>query len=53
MTWNRRTWAVLIKEGMLVFDSLKGHLTPDIKATLLVVTRTHVLVKKPFKDHLK
>jgi hypothetical protein len=38
---------------MLVLGSLKGQLTTDIKATLLVVARTEVLVKKPFKDHLK
>ena len=51
--WKRRFWAVLKKQGMLLLDSLKGHLTADIKATLLVVARTRVLVKKPFKDHLK
>ena len=41
------------ENGKLVIDSFKLNLTPDIKATLLVVARTHVLVKKPFKDHLK
>jgi len=51
--WNRRSWAFLRKQGMLVLGSLKGHLTADIKATLLVFARTYVLVKKPFKDHLK
>jgi len=30
-----------------------GVLTPDIKATLLVVAKTHVLVKKPFEEQLK
>jgi len=51
--WNRRSWAVLRKQGILVFSSLKGHLTTDKKATLLALARTHVLVKKSFEDHLK
>jgi len=38
---------------MLVLDQFKLHLIADIKTTLLEVARTHVLVKKPFKDHLK
>ena len=50
---NRRSWEVLRKQGILVLGSLKGYLTADIKATLLVVAKTHVLVKKPFEDHLK
>jgi len=40
------------ENGKLVIDSFKLNLTPNIKATLLVVARTHVLVKKPFKYHL-
>jgi hypothetical protein len=51
--WNRRSCAVLRKQGILVLCSLKGHLTADIKAILLVVERTHVMVKKTIEDHIK
>jgi hypothetical protein len=31
---NRRPWALLRKRGMLVLDAFKGHLTPEVKATI-------------------
>jgi len=52
LMWNRRSWDVLRKQGNLVLCLLKDHFTTDIKATLLVVARTHVLVKKQFKDQI-
>jgi len=34
VVWNRRPGAVLRKQGMLVMDVFKGHLTPEIEATI-------------------
>jgi hypothetical protein len=34
VVWNRRPGALLRKRGMLVLDAFKGHLTPDVKATI-------------------
>jgi len=34
VVWNRRPGAILRKQGMLVMDVFKGHLTPEIEATV-------------------
>jgi hypothetical protein len=34
VVWNRRPGALLRKWGMLVLDAFKGHLTPEVKATI-------------------
>jgi hypothetical protein len=34
VVWNRRPGALVRKQQMLVLDALKGHLMPDIKATI-------------------
>jgi len=34
VVWNTRPGAILRKQGMLVIDVFKGHLTPEIEATI-------------------
>jgi hypothetical protein len=34
VVWNRRPGALLRKRRMLVLDAFKGHLTPEVKATI-------------------
>jgi hypothetical protein len=68
VVWDRKPGALLRKRVMLVLDAFKGHLIPEVKATItgssintdLVVipgsmtSELQVLdVNKPFKDHLK
>jgi len=50
--WNRSTWVVLKKTGDPGLGFIEGTMITVIKATLLVVARTHVAVMKPFKGHL-
>jgi hypothetical protein len=39
IVWNRRPGVLLRKQGMLVLDAFKGHLTPEIKTAV-----THCLM---------
>jgi hypothetical protein len=69
VVWNKRPGVLLRKQGMLVLNAFKRHLTPEIKAAvticpmntdLVVVLRGITselqvvdVVNKPFKNHLK
>jgi len=41
VVWNRRSGAVLRKQGMLVMDVFKGHLTPEIEGTITGSSHEH------------
>jgi hypothetical protein len=43
MGWNSRPRVLLKKQGMLVFEVFKGHLTPEIKTTFSS-TNTNLVV---------
>jgi hypothetical protein len=45
VAWNKGLGVLLKKWGMLVLDAFKGHLTPEIKATITASTmHTDVVV---------
>jgi hypothetical protein len=47
VVWNRRPEVLLKKRGMLVLGAFKGHLTPQIKATIMSSSINTDLVVNP------